>query len=54
MTADTPRTDAEADVMARHGITCVTVPRYSYKTWRYTRLSDAVAQAKREAAGAAS
>lgn len=51
MAADTP-TDAEADVMARYGIACMTVTHYSYKTWRYTRLSDAVAQAKREEAAA--
>jgi hypothetical protein len=56
MIADTTRTDAEAEVMARYGITCVTVPHYHYKTWRYAKLSDAIAQAKRDeaAAGAAS
>lgn len=56
MTADTTRTDAEADAMELHGITCVTVPQYHYKTWRYAKLSDAIAQAKRDegAAGAAS
>lgn len=51
MTADTTRTDAEADAMELHGITCVTVPQYHYKTWRYAKLSDAVAQAKRDEAG---
>lgn len=48
--SDAPMPDA--DVMAHYGITCEAVPRYHYKTWHYAKLSDAVAQAKRDAAGA--
>lgn len=39
--------DTETELMARYGITRVSVPQYLYKTWRYTNLNDAVAQAKR-------
>lgn len=48
MTPDDPLSDA--DVMARYGIVCVSVPHYQYRSWRYARLSDAVAQAKRDLA----
>jgi len=52
MTAETPRTDDEAETLARYGITRVIVPQYHYKTWHYARLSDAVAQARRDEAAA--
>lgn len=39
--------DEEA-TMARYGITCVPAHQYHYKTFRYSKLSDAVAQAQRE------
>jgi hypothetical protein len=38
--------------MAEHGITCIPVDQFHYKTWRYAKLSDAVAQARRDAAAA--
>ena len=52
MAADTTSTESEADAMARHGITRMDVPQYHYRTWRYTKLGDAIAQAKREEAAA--
>ncbi|WP_454884279.1 hypothetical protein [Sphingomonas oryzagri] len=39
---------ADAELMARYGITCVPVARFHYKFYRYTHLADAVAQAKRD------
>ena len=40
-------TDEEA-MMARYGITRVPAHQYHYKTFRYSKLSDALAQAQRE------
>jgi hypothetical protein len=40
-------TDEEA-LMARLGIIRVPADQYHYKTFRYSKLSDAVAQAERE------
>ena len=42
----------DAELMARHGISCTMVPQYQYKTWRYSKLSDAIAQARRTEAAA--
>lgn len=50
MTATPIQSNADAALMERHGITCVMVPRYHYKTWHYAKLSDAIAQAGRDAA----
>lgn len=49
---DSPQAVGDDELMARHGITCVLVPQYHYKSWRYARLGDAVAQARRELAAA--
>ena len=38
----------EIELMARHGITRRSVHQYRYKFWRYARLADAIAQAKRD------
>ncbi len=47
---DRPQTpeDAGSD-MARYGITRIPADMFHYREYRYTRLSDAVAQAKRDA-----
>lgn len=45
----TAPTDSDEQLMARYGITCESVPRYHYKTWHYAKLSDAIAQARRDA-----
>lgn len=45
---------AEADeeaMMAQYGITRVPAHQYHYKTFRYSKLSDAIAQAKRQLVG---
>lgn len=34
--------------MAAYNITCVPTDRFHYKSFRYSRLSDALAQAKRD------
>jgi len=44
----TSPTDSDAEFMARYGVNCVSVPPYHDKSWRYARLGDAVAQAKRD------
>lgn len=50
MSVAAPQTDAEAaELMARHGITRVPADQYHYKTFRYSNLGDAVAQAMRDA-----
>jgi hypothetical protein len=38
--------------MARHGITRVPAETFHYRNYRYAKLSDAIAQAKRDADGA--
>lgn len=38
----------EAELMTKYGITRVPVDRFHYKTYRYSTLSDAVVQAKRD------
>jgi len=47
--AETPAPDEAA--IAAYGITRVPADRFHYRDWRYTSLDDAVAQAKRDAAG---
>ncbi|MHA6767404.1 hypothetical protein [Sphingobium ummariense] len=39
---------AVADQMARYGITRVPADQYRYKDYRYSKLSDAIAQARRD------
>jgi hypothetical protein len=39
---------ADEEVMAAYGITCVPTDRFHYKTYRYSRLSDALAQARQD------
>ncbi len=39
----------EAALMARYGITRMSVDRFHYREFRYTSLADAVAQSKRDA-----
>ncbi len=41
--------DGEAAEMARYGIVRVPADTFHYRQYRYARLSDAVAQAKRDA-----
>lgn len=42
-------TTTEAELMTRYGTTRVPTDRFHYKSYRYTSLADAVAQAKRDA-----
>ncbi len=42
------RSDDDAALMARYGITRVPADRFHYKTYRYATLADALAQAKRD------
>jgi len=37
-----------ADQMVRYGITRVPAHQYRYKDYRYSKLSDAIAQARRD------
>jgi len=39
----------EAELMARFGITKEPLYIYRYRDWRYSNLSDALAQARRDA-----
>ena len=39
---------AAAEQMAHYGITRVPADQYRYKDYRYSKLSDAIAQAKRD------
>lgn len=39
---------AAADEMARYGITRVPADQYRYKDYRYSKLGDAIAQARRD------
>jgi hypothetical protein len=49
---ETPAVEENSDdEMAKYGITRVSVDQYHYKQYRYTHLSEAVAQAERELAG---
>ncbi len=49
MSISAPQTEAEAaELMARHGITRIPADQYHYKSWRYSNLGDAVAQARRD------
>lgn len=44
-----PQTETEAaQLMERYGITRVPADQYHYKTFRYSNLGDAVAQARRD------
>ncbi|QLC25045.1 hypothetical protein HFP57_08405 [Parasphingopyxis algicola] len=50
MSTETTNSDQdEIELMACHGITKTSVDRYHYKTWSYSNISDAAAQARREA-----
>ena len=50
MSIATPQMDAEAtQQMERYGITRVPADQYHYKTFRYSNLGDAIAQARRDA-----
>jgi hypothetical protein len=40
---------ASAELMTAHGITRVPVDYFHYKSFRYTNLADAIAQANRDA-----
>ena len=42
--------DDAAQEMAKYGITRVSIDYFHYKEYRYTRLDDAIAQAKRQPA----
>ncbi len=50
---DTP-TQTDAELMARYGIKCVPTDRFHYKSFRYSDLPSALAQAKRDEAKARS
>jgi hypothetical protein len=39
---------SDEEVMLKYGITCVPTDRFHYKSFRYSRLSDALAQAQRD------
>jgi hypothetical protein len=54
MTATATQTSSDVELMTRYGITCEFIPRYHYKTWHYAKLSDALAQARRENAASSS
>ncbi len=41
-------TPAEELEMKEYNINCVNIPYYYYKSFRYTNLRDAIAQAKRD------
>ena len=41
-------TDSAAELMAKYGITRVPADQFHYKDYRYSKLRDAVAQAKRD------
>jgi hypothetical protein len=50
MSMSQPPTETEtAELIAKHGITRVQAVQYRYKSWRYSNLQDAVAQAERDA-----
>lgn len=50
MSATEAQTDAEVtELMSRYGIICVTANYYHYKTYRYSNLDDAIAQARLDA-----
>lgn len=44
-----PNDTAVAELMARYEITRVPAYQFHYKNYRYSRLTDAIAQAKRDA-----
>ena len=44
-----PDEQEATELMTRHGIVRVQAIQYRYKNWRYSNLSDAVAQAERDA-----
>jgi len=45
---------SRADEMTKYGITRVPIDYYYYRTFRYTNLGDAIAQAEREFAASSS
>ncbi|ARS29399.1 hypothetical protein [Sphingomonas sp. KC8] len=47
--SSSPTATEAAELMSSLGITRVPADRYHYKTWRYSNLGDAVAQARRDA-----
>lgn len=51
MNTTSPPVDGEAaELMAQHGITRVPADQFHYKEYRYSKLGDAIAQAKRDRA----
>ncbi len=44
-----PDETAAAEQMARYGIIRVPADQYHYRDYRYSKLSDAIAQARRDA-----
>ena len=46
--ADTPSDIEAAEIMTKYGITRVPADQFRYKTYRYSNLRGAVAQAKRD------
>ena len=48
--SQTPNSDGKrlSGEMEKYGIKCVHVPTYLYRSFRYTNLDDAIAQAKRD------
>ncbi|MND06417.1 hypothetical protein D3C83_277750 [compost metagenome] len=50
MTMRSPPTEAEAaELMSRYGITRVPADQFHYQSFRYSKLADAAAQARRDA-----
>ena len=45
-----PAPKVEGEQMARFGIVKVPADQYHYRDWRYSKLDDALAQARRDAA----
>jgi hypothetical protein len=39
---------SDEEVMLKYGITCVPTARFHYKSFRFSRLSDALAHAERD------
>lgn len=39
---------SEHELMVKYGISCVPTDRFHYRSFRYSRLSDALVQAKRD------
>lgn len=48
MTERLPPTEDQDEQMARYGISRVPADQFHYKSYRYSNLRDAIAQARRE------